>query len=296
MAGTSTLPLHGDGSTRFLPWLIALMVFLAALSTVAAFALDSALERWDGGLRGTLTVQLPRPSTGLPIAPQTLQATLEFLRTVPGVVSATALDPVAEAALLQPWLGSGFDALQLPLPVLLDLHLAPDADLDPVQLTRRLGAFVAGATVETHGAWLDRLFRVAALIELGAAGVVVVIASVAVVTVVFTTRTGLMIHAPIVDLLHLIGAADDHVARQFQWHAFRLGVRGGAIGLVLALLAFGALRLVAEQGALSSPDLMPGFRIPVAAWILVSLLPVGMGFVGLLTARVTVLRALARIP
>jgi cell division transport system permease protein len=140
------------------------------------------------------------------------------------------------------------------------------------------------------------LFRVADLIEFGAGLVVLLIGAVSVLTVVFTTRTGLMIHAPIVDLLHLMGAADHYIARQFQWHAFRLGLRGGAIGLILALLAFGALRLGAEAGGSSVADLAPGLRLPILAWVLVGLLPPVMGLVGLVTARLTVLRTLARMP
>ncbi len=55
----STFPFDRDGSGRFLPWLIALMVYLAALATSGALALDRALARWDRGLAGTLTVELP---------------------------------------------------------------------------------------------------------------------------------------------------------------------------------------------------------------------------------------------
>jgi cell division transport system permease protein len=295
MGRPRTLPLHQDGSTRFLPWLIALMVFLAALAVGAAFALDTALERWNDGLRGTLTVQLPRPAGGGALAPATMEAALAAMRAVPGIVSAVPLDAAAQSALLKPWLGDNADAVELPLPALVDLRLAAGASIDDAALARKLDQLVPGARVETHGAWLDQLFRLASMVEIGTAAIVLLIGSVAIVTVIFTTRTGLMIHAPVVDLLHLMGAPNFYIARQFQWHAFRLGFRGGIIGLVLALLAFGALYLAAQQGA-ATADLMPGFRLPIAAWISVLALPLGMGLAGLVTARITVLRALARMP
>jgi len=295
MARRTTLPLDEDGSDRFLPWLIGLMVFLAALATGAGFAIDAALMRWDDGLRGTLTVQLPQPAVG-PLSAASIDQALALLRGTGGVVSVKALDAQAEAQLLQPWLGESVDAAQLPLPILIDVQRSEDASLDLAGLTQRLAAIVPGATVETHGAWLEQLFRVAWLIEIGAAGIVGLIGLAAVLTVIFTTRTGLMIHAQVVDLLHLMGAADNYIARQFQWHAFRLGLRGGVIGLILALLAFGALRVAAEQGGNSAADLAPGLRLPIVAWVLVAVLPPVMGLVGLVTARVTVLRILARMP
>ena len=184
----------------------------------------------------------------------------------------------------------------MPLPILIDVQRSEGVSLDLAGLTQRLTAIVPGATVETHGAWLEQLFRVAWLIEICAAGIVALIGLAAVLTVIFTTRTGLMIHAPIVDLLHLMGAADNYIARQFQWHAFRLGLRGGVIGLILALLAFGALRVAAEQGGNSAADLAPGLRLPIVAWVLVAVLPPVMGLVGMVTARLTVLRILARMP
>ncbi|MEI9982500.1 MAG: cell division protein [Aliidongia sp.] len=296
MAGTSTLPLDEDGSTRFLPWLIGLMVFLAALATGAGFAVDAALIRWDDGMRGSLTVQLPQPAIGGPLSSSSIDQALALLRGTTGVTAAKALDAQAEAGLLQPWLGDSVEAGQLPLPVLVDVQSAETATLDLPDLTRRLTAIVPGATVETHGAWLEQLFRVARLIEIGAAGIVGLIATVAVITVIFTTRTGLMIHAPIVDLLHLMGAADFYIARQFQWHAFRLGLRGGFIGLILALLAFGAIRVTIEETGTCVSDLAPGLRLPILAWVVVGLLPPIMGLVGLVTARLTVLRTLARMP
>jgi cell division transport system permease protein len=296
MARASTLPLDEDGSTRFLPWLVGLMVFLAALATGAGFAIDAALIRWDDGLRGSLTVQLPQPSSGGPLASASVGQVLTLLRGTSGVTGAKALDAQAETQLLQPWLGDSVDAADLPLPVLIDVQSAESTTLDLADLTRRIAGIVPGASIETHGAWLGKLFQVATLIEIGAALIVALIGGAAVLTVIFTTRTGLMIHAPVVDLLHLMGAADWYIARQFQWHAFRLGLRGGVIGLILALLAFGALRVAAEQGGAALSDLAPGLKLPVLAWVLVGLLPPVMGLVGLVTARVTVLRSLARMP
>jgi cell division transport system permease protein len=296
MAGTKTLPLAQDGSARFLPWLIGLMVFLAALATGVGFAINVTLIRWDDGIRGTLTVQLPQPLTGGALAAASVDQALTLLRGTAGVSGATAVDVQHEAALLQPWLGDSVEAGQLPLPVLIDVRRVETVPLDVPDLGRRLARIVPGASVETHGAWLERLFRIARAIEIGAAVIVGLIVTVAVLTVIFITRTGLMIHAQIVDLLHLMGATDSYIAGRFQWHAFRLGLRGGIIGLVPALLAFGAITLAGQQSGSAVADLAPGLQLPLLAWVVLALLPLVMGLVGLVTARMTVLRTLARMP
>ena len=43
----------------------------------------------------------------------------------------------------------------------------------------------------------------------------------------------------IIEVLHFVGAADSFIARQFQGHFLRLGLRGAAIGGVAAALFFG---------------------------------------------------------
>jgi cell division transport system permease protein len=297
MAKGSPLPLAHDGSGRFLPWLIALMVFLAAVATGAAFAIGGALERWDAGLQGVVTVQLPVPAGDDRLTPDRIDQVLAAIRQSKGVRDATLLDGPTTGNLLKPWLGDRIDPSLLPLPSLVDVRLADGAVLDRAALQARLESLVPGAAVEQRGAWLDRLFYVAHLIELSAGAVVLMIGLVAMTAVVFTTRTGLALHAALIDLLHLMGASDGYIARQFQWHAFRLGLTGGLLGLMMSLIAFGGLKLAAEQGAIpGAGDLMPGLRLPLPAWGAILVLPLAMGLVGLVTARITVLRTLARMP
>jgi cell division transport system permease protein len=291
------LPLDSDGSTRFLPWLVALMVYLAALTIAGGAALHNAVESWNAGLAGTLTVELPRGTDGAPVAQDRIDAAVAQLGRIPGIAHAERLDAAAETRLLAPWLGQDIDVSVLPLPVLIDVQTKPGALIDPDTLAQRLVVVAPGTRVESHGSWLARLFRIARLVELGAAATVVLIGCVAVLTVVFTTRTGLAIHAPVVQLIHLIGASDAYVARQFQWHAFRLGLGGGGIGLLMALVSYGALRWTADQGLLpGEAALLPTFRLPLAGWVAVLVLPPLMGLVGLVTARRTVLRTLGRMP
>ena len=85
------IPLNRDGSGRFLPWLIALMVYLAGLALAGMLVLNGALQRWDRSLSGTLTVQLPPAPSDPGKGDGGLAAALQLLRITPGVVSAEPL-------------------------------------------------------------------------------------------------------------------------------------------------------------------------------------------------------------
>ena len=72
-------------------------------------------------------------------------------------------------------------------------------------------------------------------------------------TVIFTTRTGLAVHQEAIEVLHLIGAQDSYIARQFATRALMLALRGGLIGLALAvptLIAIGILSAAMDAGAI----------------------------------------------
>ena len=79
------------------------------------------------------------------------------------------------------------------------------------------------------------------------AAVIFVLVLVAMILAVgFATQGAMAGNREIIEVLHFVGAADSYISRQFQRHFFRLGLRGGAIGGGLAILAFLA------SGALAS--------------------------------------------
>lgn len=290
------LPLDRDGSGRFLPWIVALMVYLASLALAGMLVVADAVTRWDRGLTGTLTVELPAASSGRDDG--AIASALGVLRSTPGVTRADPFDAKRTAALLEPWLGTAIDAGDLPLPRLIDVQIEPRAGVDLAALKERLAAAAPGAQLDDHGRWLNRVLRTALAIEIVAGMVVALVGLAAVVAVIFATRTGLAVHHGIVEVLHLIGARDGYIARQFEWHALRLGIKGGLAGLLLGILTLVGIAMAATQvGALDDAvRVLPALSAPAIEWVLLLLLPVAAGLVAMLTARITVLRALRRLP
>jgi len=289
------VPLDRDGSVRFVPWVIALMVYLAAVVLAIGLVVSGAVGRWDRSLAGTLTVELPPLKAG---AADGMDKVLALLRATPGIQKVEPLATEDTSALLKPWLGAEFSATDLALPRLIDVHIDLDAPPDTKALAQQLAAAVPGASLDDHRLWLDGLIRMARTIELVAAAIILLIGGAAVLTIIFATRTGLAIHHGVIQVLHLIGARDSYIAAQFQWQALMLALRGGLVGIALAALTLFAIGHAAQttrfQGA--EGGLLPSIELSVLGWIAVVLLPFAAGLIALLTARLTVLRALARMP
>ncbi|MEX0922529.1 MAG: FtsX-like permease family protein [Rhodovibrionaceae bacterium] len=293
--GKADLPLARDASGRFLPWLVAFMVYLATLALVSSMIMNALVDRWDRGLADRLTVQIPAPSAEDEAGGQEarIDAAIDVLTSTPGVGGVAVLDDSEISALLDPWLGDAELARELPLPTLIAVTLSADDPADLGTLAVRLQAAVPGAVIDDHQRWVGGLVSLTRSIDLIAALVVLLVGLAAVITVVFVTRTGLAIHRQVIELLHLIGAQDSYIARQFQTHAMKLGFKGGALGFAAALATvYGAGLLLSESGRVLLPDFSFGPR----EWIGLCLLPLLATLVAMVTARWTVLRTLARFP
>lgn len=289
------LPTTKDASTRFVPLLIALMVFLATLALAGLMVLNGLTQRWERDIRGTLTVQIPASATGPEAEARNhakLEAVLGVLAETPGVLHAEPLARDRIVALLEPWLGSAELIGELPLPRLIDVTTDPFAPMDVKTLSAKIEAIQPGATVEDHRVWLGRLLRLSHSIEMLAVLVLTMVGVVTSATVVFAIRTGMAIHHQVIEVLHLIGAQDDYIARQFARRTFYQGLQGGAFGLLLGLVALFGLGMMARS---LEGGILPEFWMTPAHWAVLALLPLGAAWIATLTARLAVHRALARM-
>ena len=286
------LPLDKDALSGFLPWLIAFMVFLAALAQAGLIGLDELARRWDSGMAAQLTVQIPSdPDAGGAADTRRLQKALNMISETPGVMHAEVVSENQVLKLLSPWLGV-VQATDVPLPRLIDVELDPDVKFDARVLQQKLARTIPGAQVDDHGVWLARLIQMVRTLEALAAGVLALILTAATATVVFTTRTGLTVHREAIEVLHLTGAHDRYIAKQFAARAWALGLKGGLFGLALAAPTLFVLGYVADR---LQAGMLPDMSLPPLGWVSLLVLPLAAGLVAGLTARYTVMRNLRKM-
>ncbi|MBM3566530.1 MAG: cell division protein [Alphaproteobacteria bacterium] len=287
----SNLALERDAQDRFLPWLVAFMVFLAVLAFAATVAVHDAAGRWDRGARGTVTIQVPASGNAAKDK-AALTAVAAILRDSPGIVSVEVLSEERTARLLEPWLGQG-GLKDLPVPRLIDVRVDPAAKPDLIQLGGRLAGAAPGTAVDDHHAWLGRLFKLMRALEATAIAVLALVLAVTIAAVIFTTRTGLAIHHEAIEVMHLIGARDSYIAAQFADRALALGLKGALLGLALALPALAVIGSLTGEGG---GDVVPRVTFSLLQWLMLAAVPLLVAQAAAITARLTVLRILARMP
>lgn len=269
---------------------IAAMCFLASLALGAALSVAHVTSDWTRELSGALTVEI-KPSPRMTPDDQT-QAILDLLHSTKGILSARVLTTDDTTALLEPWLGKGNVTQDLPLPRLIDIRIDPASPPDFDSLVQNIADGVPGALLDTHRQWQSQLMRAARSAEWLAYAILAVVAATTIAIVTFATRAGLSANRDVVEVLHLTGARDRFIAAEVQRHFLHLGLRGGAIGLLLSVATF--LILGAQDGA-TSMFLVPVTGLRLEYYPALICVPIAAAIVGLATARITVLRTLHRL-
>ncbi len=273
-----------------LPWVIAAMVFLTALAIAGGFGLRAAAGNWTSDLAQTLTVQVPVADA----AEQKRQvgSAIDALRATAGVVSVRALEQAELNGLLEPWLGAGNLSSDLPVPSLIDVKLDPEKMPDRASLEDAIRTVAPAAKIDDHRQWLGQLTGFTRSIEWTANLIVLLVAFATMAIVAFGTRAGLSNHHPTISVLHMMGAEDSMIAREFQrrflWH----GLQGGFVGVLLALITIAVLGIFAKR---AGDGLIASIGLPWTTWVALALLPLLAGVLTMYTARWTVHRALREI-
>ena len=296
---TSIVP-RASIAGRSLVVVVAIMSFLASLTLGVVVLVGERANAWSSGIASEVTVQV-RPADGWAEAEMNaaLASVVAVLEQTPGVRSAEVQSVEDAAALLEPWLGTGFDPATVPLPRLVAVRLDRSAPSDLVALALAVQGAVPQASLDDHRVWVSRLTRMAGFtVVIGAAILLLMLAATALI-VVFATRAAMAGNRHIVEVLHFVGADETYIAAQFQNHFLLLGLRGAVIGGVLGLASlwlvgflsgFADAALQNQVGALVGP-----IGIGAPSVIGNGLLVLIVAILTALTSRATVLRTLERV-
>ena len=219
-----------------------------------------------------------------------VKAVMRFLSEQPGVAGVTVLPEDKARALLEPWLGESAQSAELPVPALIDVSLAADATLDSDTVEQQIKTYAPSSAIDDHDEWLGQLSTFARGLQALAYLIVGLVALATVAIVTFSTQAGLSSHHDTIEILHLIGAEDRQIAREFQWRYLAHGLKGSIVGAIAGIGTVAGIGEMAER--LGSEGILSSFSFGPSAWTLLVVLPLLIALITMLTARWTVHRAL----
>lgn len=271
-----------------MPWVVAILTFLTTLAAAGGLGLAGAASGLGEELAGKLTVQIVESNPDS--RERQARAVLAELPRFAQVDRVERVDEAHMRALLAPWLGDeGLEADDLPVPALIDVSLRAGADADEVAHTVR--AVAPGARVDRHATWLGPLESLLRELRWLSGGLILLMGAAMAAAVVLAARGALNSHRETIDVMHLIGASDVQIARLFERRAALDALAGSlagfGLGAIVILLLGGRLNAIGAA-------LLDQAGLGVGGWLMLAALPVAAVALTLLTARITILRALER--
>jgi cell division transport system permease protein len=228
-------------SARALIAIIAVMTFLASLTTGAVMLVRAAANEWQADVAREFTIQI-RPVADHDIEMEVVKAAV-IARASAGIAEVRPYSKEETTRLLEPWLGSGLQIDDLPVPRLIVVRITPGAAPDLAQLRQTLAEQIPGVSLDDHRGFVDRMRAMTRAVVVLGIGVLLLVLAATVLSLAFATRAAIATNRPVIEVLHLIGAKDSFIARHFQRHFLRLGLEGGLIGGGSAIALFALAEL-----------------------------------------------------
>ena len=277
---------------------VAIMTFLASLTTGAVMLVNQAASEWDSDVAREVTIQvLPAPNRDVDA---TVERAAAVARAFNGIDDVRVYSKEESAKLLEPWLGTGLSLADLPVPRLIVVKIASGATPDLPQLRRMLAEQVPGAMLDDHRGWVDRMRAMAGTAVAVGVGVLLLMFAATILSVTFATRGAMATNKTVIEVLHFVGAKNRFIAGNFQRHFLLLGLQGGAIGGGGAILLFALASMMSgwfsgTAGGDQTSAMFGTFSIGLAGYVGVLCQVALTAVVTALTSRHTVNRTLESI-
>ena len=271
-----------------MPWVIAIMVALTVIAAAAGLALGNAVQTAADALSGGVTVQVVEANPAE--RERQARAATAALQATPGVVAVRLVPREDIDQLIEPWLGQSVGDEQIPVPALIDVKLR-----DPVggeklgQLRRLLRPVAPAARVDAQSAWLGPVFGAIDSLRWLAVALVALLGFALAAAVLLAVRTALGTHRETIEIVHLLGGTDAQIARIFQRAIGLDAAGGGLVGLGLGLVV---VLFLGQRFAGLGAGLVSSGALGWSDWLVLALVPLGGMVLAMVTARLTVLRAL----
>jgi cell division transport system permease protein len=226
----------GSVTGRSLTLVITIMCFLACLTAGAVYMMNQSASAWLRDIASEVTVQVEARDKGN--SDSAVREIAAYLQRQPGIRNVRIMKLEESASLLEPWLGHSEALKTLPVPRLIALEVDRQSPPDFAQLRAALGKQFKGASLDDHRQWQQQIRMVTRSFALGGLAILFLVACATTAVIVSATRSALASNREIVEVLHFVGATDRFIAREFERHFLRLGIRAGLVGAISAMLVF----------------------------------------------------------
>ncbi len=234
----------GSVTGQSLTLVIAIMAFLSAVTAGSVYVVFNAANVWTNNIATEITVQvLQRPGDR---GDDRAGEITRFLSDQNGIRRVTPFTREQSLKLVEPWIGKSDVLKTFAIPRLIAVEIERDNPPDISTLKKVLEAKFPGALLDDHGHWRHEIRRLTRLLELAGFGMLFLMATATAAVIIAAATSALASNREIVSVLNFVGAEEKFIARQFEAHFLKVGIKAGILGVGLAAFVFLCLPYLTE--------------------------------------------------
>jgi len=290
----SELPLKEDRANFFLEISTAISVFLFTITLAAYFMMSSMIASWNKSIINGLTIQI-QPSSELMNQEDEQMAVnkvILFVQGMEGVQKVKQISNEQITKLMSPWLGDNANIEALPIPKLLDVRLKNGQTFDYKKAATSLKEIAPYASIDNHGLWLKKLVKSTSSLKLLSLFVLFLVLSASVFSIFYAVETSLKVHQNIIEILHIMGATDGYVAKQYAVRSCKISFISSIGGTILGLLS---ILVIAKLSSGLETGLIGAASLSTSHWCCLLTLPLWAALVSTIMSFLCVKQSLRKI-
>ncbi|MCS5596086.1 MAG: hypothetical protein NZ828_02425 [Alphaproteobacteria bacterium] len=293
------LPLHKrSGSIQFFT-IIALMTAMLVIIGAVQFSLLSTVHNWKSLIEHQASIEIPAlDQNGRDYSDEEInmmtQRIIALLENIDYTSDVHTESHEQVAQLIGPWLGENNKILDnMRLPVLVNFNINTDDNGFIEQLTTRINKISPRARLQTHKNWLNKFLKIVH----GVHGLGLLIIAVTVTATLFvissTVRSRMAIYKKELALIHIMGAHDRFILRQFLIYLGYLVIPAAFIG---ALAAFIMMSIISALFLSADTAFIPSFGVNGGQFFKLLFIPLLICIMSISIGAYTVIREMKRMP
>ena len=140
---------------------------------------------------------------------------------------------------------------------------------------------------------MDGTIHLARLLQMIAIIIILIVVFAGIAITVLSARAGIAMHSEAIELLHLIGASDSYIGREFVKQALKFSILGGIVGFAIAIITVCAGGLIYYGSLINA---LPELELQPLQWTMLFCLPLAAALIAGITAHFTVIKSLRKLP
>jgi cell division transport system permease protein len=242
--GNAPIVPPGSVTGRSLTLVISIMAFLASLTAGGVYVVFNAASVWTNNISSEITVQVQSRSGDAGDAK--IAEIAKFLSDQNGIRQVTPFTREQSLKLVEPWIGKSDVLKNFAIPRLIAIEIDRDNPPEIATLKKVMEAKYPGSVLDDHGLWRAEIRRLTRFLELAGIGMLLLMAAATGAVIIAAATSALASNKEIVSVLNLVGAEEKFIAKQFERHFLKVGVKAGFVGAGMAALVFLAMPYITE--------------------------------------------------